>query len=68
MTWGSPCCAKEPPPADASSCLDTDFIQVGGSFEWHGGLIGPTVSFCCSIRPLSNKKYMVVLNKGGGGP
>ena len=41
---------------------------VGGSFAPHGGLIAPHVSFCLPIRPLSQRKYWVVLNKRGDGP
>ena len=33
-----------------------------------GGLIAPQDKFGFPIRPLSNIKYMVVLNKRGGGP
>ena len=65
-----PCCAKEPPPVEASSCLDTDFTVtpqkasvVGGAFAPQGGLIAQQVSFCRPIRPLSNHKFRVVLNK-----
>ena len=65
-----PCCAKEPPPTEASSCLGTDFTPeikeasaVGGSFARQGGLIAQQVLFCSPIRPLSNQKYWVVLNK-----
>ena len=62
-----PSCPKEQPPDEASSCVDTKFITFGGSFARQCGLIGPQVSFCCLIRQLSNKKYRVVLHKGGGG-
>ena len=41
---------------------------VGGSFVTQGGLIAPQVSFCCPIRPHSNKEFGMVLNKQGGCP
>ena len=38
---GPPYSAKEPPIAEASSCLDTDFTPVAGSFAPTGGPIAP---------------------------
>ena len=70
-----PCGTNEPPPAEASSCLDTDTdtrhyeaSALGGSFAPQYGPVAPQVLFCRPIGPLSNQKYRVVLNKRGGGP
>ena len=47
-----PCCAKEPTPPEASSCLVS---AICGSLAREGGLIAPKVKFVHLITPPSKK-------------